>query len=191
MALSERFGWLILGMAVGFVLGLIVARLRDIKEEVDEIDNIVRGGRVRDESGFMRIPIVADVLYLTALVIVVWGAFSAQQASNKVEETQKELARVSHCTQDILADTVEALNERTEYTGEQASSNVELQGAQYTFLAILLDNPPPTDQKINESLRAYVDALGQFVEVNTKAQIKVKNNPYPTSQDYESCLEDD
>lgn len=198
MALSERLAWLVLGMAVGFILGYIVARLREIMEGVDEIDTNVKSitPRVRNEGGFMRIPVVADVLYILALTIVVWGAFASQKASNEVEATQEKLAatqqrieKITACTQDNLGQTISALNERTTYTGEQATSNVDLQRAQYAFLAILLEDPPPSDARINASLREYLDALGSFVQVNTKAAVKVKNNPYPTTADYESCLD--
>lgn len=193
MPLGERIGWLVLGMAVGFVLGYIVALLRDITEGVDEIDTIVkekRPRRVRGEGGFMRIPVLADVLYILALVIVVWGAFSAQKATNEVEATQNRLEQVTSCNEDTLTRTVEALNERTQYTAAQATRNVELQRAQYQFLAILLEDPPPSDARINQSLRVYIDALGEFVVVNTKATETQQKFPYPTPEDYQSCLND-
>ena len=193
MALTERLGWLLLGMAVGFVFGYIVARLRDINEGVEEIEHNVKElapKRVRDEGGFMRIPVVADAALLLVLAIVVWGAFASQKASNEVAETQVALEKITECNKESLTDTISALNERTTYTGEQATSNVELQRAQYAFLAILLEDPPPSDARINASLREYIDALASFVEVNTKATVKVKNNPYPTTEDFESCLED-
>lgn len=193
MPLGERIGWLVLGMAVGFVLGYIVALLRDITEGVDEIDTIVkekRPRRVRGEGGFMRIPVLADVLYILALVIVVWGAFSAQKATNEVEATQNRLEQVTSCNEDTLTRTVEALNERTQYTAAQATRNVELQRAQYQFLAILLEDPPPSDARISQSLRVYIDALGEFVVVNTKATETQQKFPYPTPEDYQSCLND-
>jgi hypothetical protein len=87
MALSERFGWLVLGMAVGFVLGYIVAQLKAIERKVDTVDEHIK--QSKDEQGFMRIPLVADVLYLMVLAIVVWGAVAAQHAANETRKIQE------------------------------------------------------------------------------------------------------
>jgi hypothetical protein len=188
MELSERFGWMLLGMGVGFVLGYIVARLREIKEEVEEIDAIVKEVRKRDEGGYMHIPKVANALYLLVLAIVVWGAFSAQKASNEVESAQDRIAQVTACNQEYLADIIETVNERTTYTAEQARLNIELQQSQSQFLGILLEDPPPSDQRRSEALRSYFGALGDFIEINARARDKAAANPYPTRQEYQSCV---
>lgn len=191
MDLLERLIWLGLGMALGFILGLIVANLRELKEEVDEIDTIVKEARrARDERGFMRYPVIADIALIVVLAIVVLGAFSAQRASNQTDANQQEIAKVTACNQEFLAGTIEALNQRTTYTQQQAQLNVELQRSQAEFLGILLEDPPPTDDRVKASLRTYYMSLSQFVDINIKSQLKAAHNPYPTTVDFERCLKE-
>lgn len=188
--LLDRLIWLSLGMVLGFVLGLIVATLRELKEEVSAIDEIVRTEHGRNETGFMRYPVIADFMLIVVLVIVVAGAFSAQNASNKTDQNQAEISKITDCNQEFLTGTIEALNERTTYTQVQATRNIELQEAQSRFLAILLDQPPPSDRQVRDSLSTYFNALNDFVDINAKTRMKADEFPYPTTQDYESCIEE-
>lgn len=184
MDLIERAFWMIFGGFVGFILGYIVANLRVIKEEVDDIDQRLKDGLPdRDDAGAVNKVFIDRAFYVLVLVIVVFGAFSAQKASNDVRES-------TGCSQDFLSGTIKALNERTTYSSEQARANVELQKAQSEFLAILLENPPPTDERVRENLEKYFDNLSDYVEINSKTREKVENNPYPTVEEYNKCLSD-
>lgn len=187
MDLMDRLIWMSFGMIIGFALGHIVASLRAIKEEVDEIDTIVKNER--NDSGFMRFPLLADIALIVVLAIVVWGSFMAQKASNEVEETQRAIARNSECTQLFLEDVLEALNERTTYTRERTDLNVDLQQDQALFLSTLLREPPPSNDVARESLRAYFKNLSRYIAVNAKAEAKAEKYPYPTVDDYDSCLD--
>lgn len=147
MDLGERLGWLVLGMAVGFVLGFIVARLRVIEQKVDEVDGHVKH-RARDEIGFMRVPIIADAMVLIVVLITAWAAFASQKATNDVHETQQDLAEVTLCNQQYLKSQAE-------------------------FLAILLEVPPPSNKEKREALTKYYELLTAYAEAdnnNTPAQ---------------------
>lgn len=98
MDLLERAIFLLIGGGVGFILGYIVARLREIKEEVDEVLDIEKGkaSRARGEEGFMRVPLVADIMYLTVLALVLYGVYLSIQASNDIKANAKE-DQISRC----------------------------------------------------------------------------------------------
>ena len=190
MNLHGRLEHMLLGAVVGFVLGVCAEWLRNRNSQRKVTDNVMET-RDRDETGIVRYPLLADFMFVLVLGIVVWGAFAAQRASNEVEEAQNNIARVTECNQEYLAGTIEALNQRTTYTQDQAALNVELQKAQAQYLGILLEIPPPTSERAKESLAAYFDALSEFVDVNAKARVKSENYPYPTTEDYDSCVAED
>lgn len=179
MDLMDRLIWMSFGMIIGFALGHIVANVRAIKEEVDEIETVVK--RKRSDSGFMRFPILADIALILVIGVVVWGTFMAQKASNEVE-------RASACNQEFLGQLLEAVNERTEYSREQTNLNVELQSDQATYLAVLLREPPPSIDDSRNSLREYFKKLSTYISVNEKAQSKADRYPYPTVEDYDACI---
>lgn len=188
MGLDDRVTYLILGMAVGFILGYITKALREIKEEIKQVDKTVK--RQRNERGFMRFPLVADAMLLVVLSITVYAAFSSQKVSNDVTDTQDLISRVTFCNQEYLADTISALNERTTYSTEQARANVKLQEEQTELLAFLLTEPPPDESAGREALRDYFQSgLQNFINVNERALAKYEENPYPTEDELQACLE--
>jgi hypothetical protein len=186
MGLGDRLGWLLLGCLIGFVLGYIVRYLHEIKEELDEVDHVVR--KSHNEDGFVRNPIVLDVTLLLVVALTVWAAFASQKASNEVQQSQKTISRITFCNEQYLSKTIEALNERTTYSQEQANSNVALQRAQARFLTVVLTDPPVSKVQSKAALGQYFDALTKFVTVNGKADQKIENYPYPTNTELEDCL---
>lgn len=204
MDLFERAIFLCIGGGIGFILGYIVARLREIKEELDEVDECVKyyrkdrehipkrnTPRVLDERGFSRIPIVANAVLLLMVALVAYAAFASQKASNDVEDQQQDIARITECNRDYLASTIEALNERTTYAQDQAHANVDLQRAQADLLRVLREDPPPTAVRSDEAFDKYFEILSSYIEVNTKSRLKRNENPYPTTEELESCLKVD
>lgn len=102
MEVLERAIYLAIGLGIGFILGYIVARLREIKEEVDEVLDIEKQKngepprRVRDDAGFMRVPLVADFMYLLVLGLVLYGVILSIEASQDIKENAKE-DQISRC----------------------------------------------------------------------------------------------
>ena len=194
MPFSERIGWLLLGMAVGFIAGYIVRALRelkddvhDVKEELHEVDEIVKH-KLFGDDGFMNNRIVADVLMVVVLAIVVWAAFASSKASRDVSAVNDKQDVSIDCTEDYLARTVEALNDRTTYTQAQAQANVELQKAQAEFLALIFRRPPYPQEKQEAAGQKYLNALTEFVEVSMKNVTTLEANPYPRPGEFQACL---
>lgn len=191
MDLIERAIFFTIGGGLGFILGYIVARLREIKEEVDQVLDIEKSKpRVRDERGFTRFPFVADIMLLSVIVLVVYAAFASQRASNEVVAAQESIETVTECNQEFLAQLLIAVNERTTFTADQARANIELQKSQSQFLSILLANPPKSDAVRAQALRDYFASLTDFIEVNSNAARKAEENPYPTIEAFNACLEE-
>lgn len=186
MTFDERISWLILGLLIGFVIGYITAVLHRIERTVDEVDNIVT--KQRDERGFMRYPLLADATLLIIVLLTVWASFQSQRVSNEVQDTQEDQQRVTVCTQQYLTKTIQALNERTEYTAASSLYNVELQKAQAAFLRLTLKEPPLSSERIEDGLRDYVNSLTEFVDISAQTRAKQLQYPYPTEDEFENCV---
>lgn len=186
MGFDERLGWLLFGCAIGFVLGYIVRSLRDIKEELDDVEKLVK--QQKNEDGFVRYPLVMDIALLCVVVLTVWAAFASQRASNDVQSTQNDLARTTVCTQQYLSKTIRALNERTTYSQQAVAANVELQRAQAEMLSVLLREPPVGDPDREKAVQSYFRALTDFVSLSGRSGQKADTYPYPTNEELAECL---
>lgn len=200
MELYETIFHVLLGVGIGYVLGRFHSYLREIKEELDEVDDIVKR---HDESGFMRNPIMADIAVLLAIAICVWAAFSTNSTNNKLENNLKEdqvqqaellkaqeaIERLSICNQTYLTQTVVALNERTEYAQNRADANVKVVKSESKFWRFLLVEPPPSDEEGRAALERYLVLIDEFVEASERAKNNVVLHPFPTDEDLKSCYD--
>lgn len=129
------------------------------------------------------------VVLVVLMVLVAWASIVSQITSNNVTKIQERDQREQQCTTRVLFDIVQALNERTTYSTEQAQLNLELQQAQATFVRVLVGPPPATEVQQGDALRKYFDALRNFNEVVSKSTGKANAYPYPTQEQYMTCLE--
>lgn len=185
MTFDERFSYLVVGLAIGFVFGYMTRSLKKIERKVDDVDRIVKH---RDERGFMRFPWLADIAMLLVFAITVFAAFQSQKVSNEVQEAQRQQKQVIACTESYLTKTITALNERTEYTAAASAYNVELQKAQAAFLRLALIEPPLPEDEIEDGLRDYFTSLTEFVDASARTRAKQLNFPYPTENEFANCV---
>ena len=191
MGWPERLEWLLLGCMIGFILGYIVRTLRDIKEELDEVDDMIKedhGIERNSERGALHAPTAAGVMLIVVVLITVWAAFASQKASNDVKATQDQLARVTQCNKDYLSKTINTINSRTRYAQRQAIANVELQKSQSRFVALLLKQPPPSERQAHDAFVEYLNDLNTFINTSSDQANVVVKNPYPTVDDLDSCI---
>lgn len=216
MDLDDRALYLFLGMVLGAVLGYVSRMLQeihkdvsvlnidvhDIKEEVDEIDSIVKTRRDRDDGGFMRFPLVADIVLIAVIAMTAWAAVSTGITNNRLgsaiediqavqradEKQDTRIQKITTCTLEFTSKTIAALNERTTYTGQTTASNVRVLQAQQEFLEIILQVPPPSDEDALVALRTYTDAVAEFNVIAEKQKDKLNRYSYPTNQELATCL---
>jgi Sec-independent protein translocase protein TatA len=207
--MDARIGWLLLGAVVGFILGYITRSLREIKQKVEEVDKHVTA-KPPSDAGFVRNPIILDGILILVLALVVWSSFKSQIVSNDVEKTQSQLKtalsqlkttqsqlaqaqaaqkKTTECTQEFLSKTIEALNERTTYTQAQASANVDLQKAFDKLITASLRKPPPDAKEARQIVETYAAALKHFIEISAKSASKAAGHPFPTNDEFNSCID--
>lgn len=190
MSFDERLIYLLLGIGIGFILGYIVASIREIKEKVAEVNEKV-GGRQRREMndhGFMRFPIIADFALVTVVMITVWAAFASQKASNEVKDTQDQLARVSHCNYVVFGAFLAAVDDRNTTFKAALHSNVELQKSWYDFVKYQLHLPPYPEVAQRAKANKYADYLKSFLDLSEESEKKAAANPYPTKRELSNCV---
>lgn len=146
MEFTDRLGWWLFGCVVGYILGRFARSLREIKEEVHEVDGIVR--KIDSENGFVRYPYVADAMLLLVVIVTVWAAFVSQQASNDVRENY-EADKIARCKAGV--------------------DNRQVQRATIQQIYILATGsiqrdpkaPPLTDYELGR-YNAYIDRVNSF-----------------------------
>ena len=184
MDLVERAMYLTVGGGVGFVLGYIVARLREIKEELDE----VAGNQNHpNEGGFMRLSLI-QWMAIICVAIVAASAFASAKATSKARETAARLETVVQCNTDYFVVFLNAVEPRTDAVQDSASDNVELQRAWFEFVRFSLQNPPAPKDEQRRKANEYFTALKEYVKTSSKAKVRVDENPYPTADQLILCI---
>jgi hypothetical protein len=190
---SERLEWLILGCIIGFIMGYIVRTLREIKDELDEVDEIVKEnhGLPKSEHGRIHPPTAAGIALIIVVGLSVWASFASQKAANDSQSIQDQLSHISQCNKDYLSKTISVINARTRYSQRQAVANVELQKSQARFIALILHKPPLPERKIRAAFTEYFQDLNTFLNTSSNTANVVDNNPYPTADELDACINND
>lgn len=213
MAFDDRLQSLLLGVAIGFVLGYLVRLVQgiqkgvaDVKEELDEVDEIVK--RIdhdtsesshinsdevepirQNEKGFMTTRWGANIAAILVVGLAFYASIVSQNASNDVQDSQDRSSQVVTCNKKVLSEVLIALDERSTYTSELAAANIDLQQAQYDFFTLLAHKPPYSEERRMRAFLVYVDAQRVFLDLAEKSRAKVETHPFPTIEDFSTCLE--
>jgi len=190
---------LLLGAAIGFVLGYFTRLVQDlkfevheVKEELDEVKDEIEQGVLprleRDEKGFMRYPWIANIAVLLTVGLTAYAALVSQKASNDSHASQDRIENIVVCLQHAQSSTLKALNERSTFTKATVDANIELQQSQEKFFSILLHKPPFNEARRSQAARDYFGDLQTFLTLAKKGNAKVKANPLPTDEAFGDCL---
>lgn len=193
MAFDDRLLCLLGGLAVGIVIGYLV-RLsqenRAIKEELDEVDHIVKDiqKHERNESGFMRKPWVVNLVAILLVGIAVYAAVASQEANNNMQASVDRNEIVTYCNLAVTSDALVALNERSTYTVSQTQANVDLQSDFADLINLLLHKPPYNEDIRIEAFQKYQTSLNNFVRLANNTVDKAEDNPFPEVDDLVDCI---
>lgn len=207
MSFDDRVGYLLLGVAIGFLLGYftrgVIAVLK-IQEEVHEVHEIVVDKEPpgkRDESGVIgdwNWDRVSKWGLFLVVILTTFASFRSQIASNHADEAltqtnanQKQLERVVGCIIDNQADLLDTINGRTGYTQTQAQANKKLQEAQRVFFGVLLHIPPYTQTVKTDAARDYQKALDEFLDAANASETNSKITKYPEADDLLRCIREE
>lgn len=187
MDLIERMVVFVAGAGFGFILGYIVARLREIKEELDEV---IDHQNAKGEDGAMRRPTFVQVMAVVCVVLTAYAAFASGLASQRSDVTAQRLENVVTCNTIYLGAFLKAVEPRTNAGQESSEDNVALQRAWFEFVKFQLQIPPPEEAEQRKKANVYVEALKEFVKTSGRTKVEVKDNPYPTAGQLVSCIND-
>lgn len=194
MAFDDRLVYLLLGMAIGFVLGYFTRLVRETKEELDEVKDEIEKDVIpnlhrheRDEDGFIS-STAASIMLLLVVGLAAFASFASQKASNDANHALDRVETISTCNQKVLTAALVALNERSTYTKASADANVDLQKSQRDFFTILLHQPPYSEAKQSQSVQDYYQDLLTFLKLAKKNAEKVGSNPYPDPSELQQCV---
>lgn len=194
MDIFERAIYLALGGAIGFIVGYITRSLRDIKEELDDVDQKVTRHE-NDQRGIVRWPLAANVALGLVLVLSVWASIASQISSNRANDASdrsddavSRLSTLVKCNGQVLDNLVDASNDRTTYSADQIQANVALQNSFSTLLGVLLHQPPFDEARQEKAVSDYYSDLQTFVVTSHKTADQVKANPYPVKDALGICI---
>jgi len=164
MDLMDRLMWLLLGCLIGFVLGYIVRSLQDIKEKVDEIDEVVTDAPSKwepNERGFMRLPRFAELSLLLVIALTVWASFATARVNAQLNNT-------IDCITNYNVHQSTALKLRDKSIRAGTSSEIQL-WTEYGKLYALAEKDPSTipaaQKKLSQAVAAHRDSLTDIQSV--------------------------
>lgn len=198
MGIDDRLVLFALGCVLGFILGRFDLRLRDIKDQMNEIDECVHEcrKRIRDERGTMKISAIRHGALLVVVALCFVSTYLSGSAANKSNDTSQRVIQLQSeqkqnvdCTTQVLFDAIRALNERTTYSGAQADANIALVQGQLDLL-LRSQDPNLTDAEGQELFQTYVAKVQEFIELANKTKGQQLEFPYPTVEDLTRCLAD-
>lgn len=198
MAFDDRLQHILLGLAIGFVLGYltrlaqnILDGVKDVKEELDEVDEIVkRINHDTNEDGFMTTRWGVNIAAILVVGLAFYASFVSQKASHETEAVTQRVETVSFCNLKVTTLALNALNERSTYSKQQVKANIRLQTDFSTFFNLILHQPPYSSEKQRKAAETYQKSLERFLIVSKKSKDKVVNNPFPIAEDLRKCIQD-
>lgn len=173
MDLIERVIFLAIGGGIGFILGYIVALLRETKEEVHEVLDMEK--HRNDERGAVSLNTVAVVLVVLLTAV---AAFATAKVNSRLDETLS-------CITQYNVHQGEALNSRDKAIKAGTDSEIELWTKYGQLYAQAKKDPtkiPQAQEALNQAIMSHRDALEE-------TQASRFRNPYPNPNVLQDCKE--
>lgn len=157
MEFDDRVKWLLLGCLIGFVLGYIVRSLKDIKEELHEVDDVLKGacGIPNDEQGSIRIPRMQEIGLFIVVLLTVYSSFQAGYTNMRLNKTVNCITKYNTYQGKAMTGRDTAIKQGTD-------SEIHLWTQYGRLYALATKNPlkiPEAQEKLNQAVAAHRDAL--------------------------------
>lgn len=178
-AFTIRLSFLIFGVLLGTLLGWQARTMkyaRDAGRETHQMHDELHE-HDRDETGAFgwRDAALLIAVMATAAAAVVSGYSAA------------EVGRTADCTETILGQTVEALNQRSALTNESADQQQEVLHAQVQLLRITRQ-PGVTPAEQAAAFDRYFWAIRRTDKLAQLNRQKRESFPFPTQSDIKTCI---
>lgn len=158
----ERLLWLGMGGFMGFVLGYIVRSLRETKEEVDEIVELIKKSeekdppsRVQDERGSVTLSWAGRVGLFLVVALSVFASFQTSNINGQLKQT---LA----CMTEYNTNQGKALNTRDRAVKTETQAGITLWTLYEKLYQIAKSDPkkiPIVQERLNKAIINYRDQL--------------------------------
>lgn len=200
MAFDDRLEWLLLGVLLGYFMGYVTRSLREIKEGVDKVEAFLRNkprpAKKKADDGGVNRERFNQIMLLLVVVLTAFAAFRSQYAANQAEhansithDNQAQLKRVVGCVIKNQTAYLNVVNERTEFTKDQALANKDLQKAQRVFFGVLLHIPPYPPTRRVDAAQDYQNALDHYLNTAKAYEKNTQTAQYPTANDLLKCVD--
>jgi hypothetical protein len=126
--------------------------------------------------------------------VIFFSVIQTQRINNRLADSQAAQVHQQDCTTAFLAQTVEVLNERTAFSPELNAADeakVKAEARLFGFVTRQTGNQNPSAAVLHQYQRLigdYFDSIQHYLVVLGKTNINQRTNPYPTKEDYQSCL---
>lgn len=186
MDLLDRLIFFVIGASIGFVLGYIVAHLREIKKGVGEVLDIEKnkpdsenGPASRDERGEIKRPHhIASVGLFLVLIVTAWAAIATGKVNSELDHTVT-------CLTQYNSHLGRSLSSRDMAVKAGTQSEIDLWTKYKKLYAIAKSDPkkiPVVQEKLN---KAILEHRNDLIETQKIRQM----NPYPDPDILKNCKE--
>jgi hypothetical protein len=175
--LGGDLAWIAIGAVAGWWA-------RDVWKAAQEVHRMSRRRNARGMISGRMVALGVAVLF-TAAAAVITGV-----NSERTESAADRAQRTADCTENVLGETVEALNARTEFTARSARVQAEVLHAQVQLFEQAWA-PQSTEAEEDTALRDYFEAIRSADQLLRETEQARDKHPFPTRADIAQCLRKD
>lgn len=188
--LIDRMLFMAIGCIMGLALGWISRTMkyaRDARNDAhltrEEVAKVM--GELKDEQGSFNLQ---SLSLLLVVILVASSAFISGLAASRVGSTQDNLLSSQKCSETVLKNVIQTLNERTSYSSDINIADRKQNVAFQKIAEATLRKVPPTPEESRRLVEDYKDKLSDYLRHLERAQKTRASTSYPEIDDYRECL---
>lgn len=188
MDLLDRLIFFTIGSGVGFILGFVVARLREIRDGVDEVLDIEKekpDTRKRDEQGGVKRPSLTTIGLALTLIVTAGAAFQTGRVNNELKHTNAQLEHTVTCITEYNVRQGRSLKSRDAAIKAGTQSEIDLWTTYARLYALATSDPkkiPIAQEALNRAIHDHRERLVELQAIRSR-------HPYPDPDILKNCKE--